>query len=71
MDGVQLSKGYRANTRKRFTFKSSGVPGTHLINFGINERLTPSWSHLVVLNPRPLDWESSVLTTRPLRKTNS
>ena len=33
MDGVQLSQGYRASTRRQLTFttKSTGVTGTHLI----------------------------------------
>ena len=34
MDGVPLLQGYRATTRKRFTFitNSLGVPGTHFID---------------------------------------
>ena len=31
-----------------------------------HEKLSRSWSHPVVLNMGPLDWESSALTTRPL-----
>ena len=31
-----------------------------------DERLSRLWSHPVVLNMGPLDWESSTLTTRPL-----
>ena len=31
-----------------------------------DERLSRHWSHPVVLNRGPLDWESSALTTRPL-----
>ena len=31
-----------------------------------DERLIQPWSHPVVLNTRPLDFESSTLTTRPL-----
>ena len=31
-----------------------------------DERLSRPWRHPVVLNTGPLDWESSVLTTRPL-----
>ena len=30
-----------------------------------DERLSRPWSHPVVLNMGPLDWESSALTTRP------
>ena len=34
MDGVQLPQGYRATTRRQFTFyrKFSKIPGTHLID---------------------------------------
>ena len=31
-----------------------------------DQRLSSAWNHLVVLNPRPLDWEFSTLTTKPL-----
>ena len=31
-----------------------------------DERLSRAWSHPVVLNTEPLDWESSALTTRSL-----
>ena len=31
-----------------------------------DERLGQHWSHPVVLNMRPLDWESNALTTGPL-----
>ena len=31
-----------------------------------DERLSRYWSHPVVLNTGPLDWEFSNLTTRPL-----
>ena len=31
-----------------------------------DKRLGRLWSHPVVLNAGPLDWESSTLTTRPL-----
>ena len=30
-----------------------------------DERLSHPWSHPVVLNTEPLNWESSTLTTRP------
>ena len=33
-----------------------------------DERLSQPWSHPVVLNTGPLDWESSALTARPRRK---
>ena len=34
-----------------------------------DERLSRPWSHPLVLNTKPLDWESSALTTRPLLLT--
>ena len=34
-----------------------------------DERLSRPWSHPVVLNTGPLDWESSALTTGPLLHT--
>ena len=51
-----------------FTIKSPGVPGTHLIKLTRqkDERLSQPWSHLAVLNLRPLDWDSITLTSRPL-----
>ena len=50
-----------------FTTKSSGYPGSHLIDVGI-ERLSQPWKHkrLVILNPGLLDWETRILTTGPL-----
>ena len=33
-----------------------------------DERLSQPWSHPVVLNTGPLDWESSTITTRPCLK---
>ena len=32
----------------------------------MDERLSRPWSHPVVFNMGPLEWESSALTTRPL-----
>ena len=46
-----------------FTIKFPGVPGTQLIDL---RSLSWLWNHPVVLNPEPLDWESSTLSTRPL-----
>ena len=49
----------------RFTTKSPGVPGTHLIDLGRMK----GWLTLdppVSLNPGHLDWEYSALTTKPL-----
>ena len=48
-----------------FTTKFSEIPGTHY-QPQKDERLSWPWSHPVVLNTGPLDWESSALTTRPL-----
>ena len=67
MGGVQLSQGYIAFTRRQFTFYYS-VPRSYRYSFNRpwkNERLSWPWSHPVVLNLGPLDWESSALTTRP------
>ena len=36
-----------------------------------DERLSRAWSDPMVLTMRLLDWESSTLTTRPLRFTHS
>ena len=48
-----------------FTTKFSEIPGTYFNNLGRMKDRRP-WSHPVVLNTGPLDWESSALTTRPL-----
>ena len=47
-----------------FTSKFPEIPGTHFIDLG---RMSQHWSHLVVLNMGPLDWEAITLTTRPLK----
>ena len=68
MDGFQLSQGYRAITRTPFTFYHS-VPWSFWYTVDRrwkDERLSWPWSYPVTLNPGPLDWESSTLTTRPL-----
>ena len=49
-----------------FTTKFPEVSGTHFVDLGEDERLSRPWSHPVVLNTGPLDWESSALTTWPL-----
>ena len=57
-----------ATSRRQFTFYHS-VPRNYWYSFyrpRKNERLSRPWSHPVVLNMWPLDWESSALTTRPL-----
>ena len=68
MDGVQLSQGYRATTRRQFTFYHSATRTSwYLFNrLRKNERLSWPWSHPAVLNLGSLDWQSSTLTTRPL-----
>ena len=65
MDGDQLSQGYRATTRRQFTFYHS-TPRSFW--YSINrpwkdERLNWPWSQSVVLNPGALYSECSVLTT--------
>ena len=65
MDGVQLSQGYRANTKRqlRFTTKSAGCLGTRLINL---RRMSQTWIYPVGLNLEPLDWKFSALTAKSL-----
>ena len=63
MDRVQLPQGYRATIRRQFTFYDL-VPRDSWYSFyrpRKDERLSRPWSHPVVLN-----WESSVLASRPL-----
>ena len=59
MDGVQSHQGYRATTRRQFTFYHS-IPRNSWHSFNrpwIDERLSQSWSYpVVVLNMGPLDW---------------
>ena len=67
MDGAQLSQGYRATTRRQFTFYHL-VPRGSCYSFNWpqkDERLSWPWSHPLVSNTGPLDWESSALTVRP------
>ena len=47
-----------------FTTKFQEIPGTHFNDLG--RSLSQPWSHPVVLNMGPLDWESNALTTRLL-----
>ena len=68
MDFLQLPQGHRATTRRQFTF-CHYFPRNSWYSFNRpqkDERLSRPWSHQVILNTRPLDWESSALTTRPL-----
>ena len=64
---VQLPQGYY-HFEEAVTFYHS-VPKNSWYSFyrpRKDERLSRPWSHPVVLNTGPLDWESSTLTTRPL-----
>ena len=57
-----------ATSRRQLTFYHS-VPRNSWYSFyrpRKDERLSRPWSHPVVLNTGLLDWESSILTTRPL-----
>ena len=57
-----------ATSRRQFTFYHS-VPRNSWYSFyqhWKDERLSRPWSHPMVLNMGPLNWESSTLTTRPL-----
>ena len=49
-----------------FTIKFPENHGTHFIDLGRKKGWVKPWSHPMVLNARPLDWESNALTTRPL-----
>ena len=71
MDMVQLSRGYRATTRRQFTFYHS-VPRSswYLINSPRKDkRMNWPWSHPAVLNQGLLHWEASALTTTTIGKT--
>ena len=66
MDGAQYLKA-RATSRRQFTFYYE-VPRNYWFSLyrpRKDERLSRPWSHPVVLNTGPLDWESSTLTTWP------
>ena len=57
----------RATSRRQFTFYE--VPRNSWYSFyqpRKDERLSRPWSHPVVLNTGPLDWQSSALNTRQL-----
>ena len=51
-----------------FTTKFPKFPDILFYRPRKDERLSRPWSHPVVLNMRPLDWESSALTTCALDK---
>ena len=50
-----------------YNTKFQEISGTHFINLDLRR----PWIHPMVLNTGLLDWESSTLTTRPLRLTPS
>ena len=55
-----------------YNTKSPEIPGIYsFYQPPKNERLSWPWSHPMVLTMRILDWESSTLTTRPLKLTPS
>ena len=58
MDGVRLPQGYRATSRRQFTFYHQ-VPRKSWYSFDRPRKD----ERPVVLNKGPLDWESSALTT--------
>ena len=67
MDAVQLAQGSRATPRQLFTcyyYSKEFLVLTWLTSN--DQRPNRPWSHLVVLNKGPLDWESSTFTTKQL-----
>ena len=61
----------RATSRRQFTFYHE-IPRNSCYSFyrpRKDERLSRLWSHPVVLNTGPLDWESSALTEQFFVKT--
>ena len=67
MDGFQLPQGYSHFEAVYFLPFSSQKFLVLILSTGL-KRLSRPWSHPVVLNTEPMDWESSALTTRPLPK---
>ena len=68
MDGVQLPQDY--SHFEEAVYFLTLVPRNSWYSFyrpRKDERLSRPLSHPVVLNTGPLDWESSTLTTRPLK----
>ena len=64
MDGVKVSKGYSHFEEAVYFLPFSSQTFLVLIlSTSKDERLSEPWSHPVVLNTEPLDWESSALTT--------
>ena len=66
MDGVQLPQGYSHFEEGVYFLPFSSQKFWLFYRPQKDERLSRPWSHPVVLNTGPLDWESSALTTRPL-----
>ena len=69
MDGVQLPHG-QSNFEEAVYFLPPLSPRNSWYSLQRprkDERLSQPWSHPVVLNTGPLDWESSALTTRSRR----
>ena len=63
-----MCQGYRATAIRHFTF-DHWVSRSSWHSFDRarkDERLSRPWRHLLVMNPSPLDWESSALITRPV-----
>ena len=69
--GSTASRLHTATSRRQFTFYHS-VPRNSWCSIyqpQKGERLSRPWSHPGVLNTRSLDWESTALTTSPLKVT--
>ena len=67
MDGVQLPQGYNHFEEAVYFLPFSSQKFLVLILSTLEEwKLSRPWSHPVVLNTGPLDWEFSALTTRLL-----
>ena len=67
MNGVQQPQGY--SHFEEVVYFSPSDPRNSWYSFyrpRTDERVSRPWSHPVVLNTGPLDWESSTLITRPL-----
>ena len=64
MDRVQLPQGYSHFEEAVYFLPFSSQKWCSFYRPRKDERLSRPWSHPVVLNTQPLDWESSALTTR-------
>ena len=63
MDGIQLPQGYSHFEEAVYFPRNSWYS---FYRPRKDERVSAPWSHPVVLDTGPLDWESSALTARPL-----